>query len=398
MEKRSEKSHINELNLLLYCARTKIDLELKSKVEFIVKQGIDWNYVFDLSYAHAVVPLVYNSLKQIDLGLPPESLDKFSSYFLRNAFRSLTYSKELVKIATTSQKNDIKLLPFKGSIFAASIYGNLALRTFGDIDFLIKEEKLSATLHILQELEYPPAKQIAQAEVRPYLKYPRFHESLNYQKSLDIIDRQRDIALELHWELFNSSFSFPVSFEQLWQRRIYVEIKEAMIPTFCYEDLIIYLCTHASKHGWFRLQWICDVAELIRATPQLNWSQVYGRAADWGCLRMLSLGLTLAHDLLDAPLPQDIQQRLQGERQAQRLAQQVKSRLADVEASFNIYLFILKCRERARDRLRFILCLIFVPKQEDWNFFPLPSSIHFLYYLIRPVRLLIKPILRSRTQ
>lgn len=393
MEKLSEKSQVNELNLVLYCARTEMNLELKNKIYFLLKQGIDWNYVFDLSYAHAVVPLVYNSLKQVDIDLPLESLDEFADYFLRNAFRSLTYSKELVKIATTCQENDIELLPFKGSIFAASIYGNLALRTFGDMDFLVKEEKLSATLHILQKLEYPPAKQIAQAKARPYLEYPRFHESLNYQKSLDIIDRQRDIALELHWELFNSSFSFPVSFKQLWQRRIYVDIKEASIPTFCHEDLIIYLCTHASKHGWSRLQWICDIAELIRANPQLNWQQVYERATKWGCLRMLCLGLILAHSLLDASLPENIQQQLKQNHQAQLLAKQVSEHLLDPERRFNIYLFILRCRERYRDRLRFLLCLIFVPKQEDWHFLRLPRSLHFLYYFVRPVRLLFKPIL-----
>ena len=400
MEKPLENSHVNELNLLLYCARTEINLELKNKIEFLAKQSIDWNYVFNLSYAHAVVPLVYNSLKQMDSDLLPKSLDKFADYFLRNAFRSLTYTTELVKIANTCQENDINLLPFKGSIFAASIYNNLALRTFGDIDFLIEEEKLLETLHLLQKLEYPPAKQIAQAKARPYLEFPLFYESPHYQKSLDIIDRQRDIALELHWGLFNSSFSFPVSFEQLWQRRIYVNIKEASIPTFCHEDLIIYLCTHASKHGWRRLQWICDIAELIRAKPQLNWQQVYERATNWGCLRMLCLGLILAHSLLDAPLPKNIniQQQLKRDGQAQLLAKQVSDRLLDPKESFNIYLFILKCRERYRDRLRFLLCLVFVPKQEDWRFLRLPPSLHFLYYLIRPIRLLFKPILNPRTK
>ncbi|MEL6581415.1 MAG: nucleotidyltransferase family protein, partial [Cyanobacteria bacterium J06621_12] len=226
---------------------------------------------------------------------------------------------------------------------------------------------------------------------QPYLNFFLFHEFYGYQKSFDIHNTNSNIIVELHWSLFNNSFAFPAEFELMWKDKINVKVEEAEIYTFGSQDLLIYLCAHASKHCWSCLQWICDIAELIRANPLLDWQKIQDKAKEMGCSRMLYIGLILAQDLLDAELSENIRQKINRDRQAKALAKEVKDRLFNFsDPKFNSYLFILRCRERYRDKLQFLICLLCVPKQEDWRFIRLPQYLHFFYYAIRPLRLLIK--------
>jgi hypothetical protein len=50
----------------------------------------------------------------------------------------------------------------------------------------------------------------------------------------------------------------------------------------------------------------------------------------------------------------------------------------------------MRLLNRPLDKLRYIANVLFVPRLTDRDLLPLPSSIGFLYYFIRPVRLLCK--------
>jgi hypothetical protein len=52
-------------------------------------------------------------------------------------------------------------------------------------------------------------------------------------------------------------------------------------------------------------------------------------------------------------------------------------------------------RERLRDRIAHCLRVAFFPSQEDWAFATFPPRLSFLYYLLRPFRLLSKYVARA---
>lgn len=395
-----QNSYSREIELILYCSRTNLDEPTKAKIQSLVDGSLDWEYIFDTSSEHKVAPLVFNSLEQINTkAIPPETLDKFGTFFKEITCRNLFLACELLKIYKIFDSEQIPMIPFKGITLAASAYGNLALRYFGDLDMLIEEKNLSRAIEIFTELGYPTPKQIAEIEEKPFLRFSNFHESGYYKGAFDIIDRKRQIALELHWTLFSKSFPFPVAFQDLWQRREYVELAGDKIPQFAAEDLLIYLCVHSSRHCWSSLNWICDVAELIRANPQLDWQQVESKARQWGCLRMLCMGLLLARDLLDTSLPENIEQLLEKDRVAKALAQDVAIDLFNASnTKYNNYLFLFKSRERIGDRLTYLLDLLFTPNEEDWNLLQLPKYFHSLYYIVRPYRLLVEYLFHSNSQ
>ena len=123
---------------------------------------------------------------------------------------------------------------------------------------------------------------------------------------------------------------------------------------------MLLLVVHGTKHGWSRLGWLCDITELLRAYPGLEWQRVMDHASCRGGARMLGLSLYLAHQVLGATLPEDCHRRIQADPVIHALAAQIRARLFtaqpprghDVLAGLD---FFLRVRERVRDRVPILL-------------------------------------------
>ena len=170
-----------------------------------------------------------------------------------------------------------------------------------------------------------------------------------------------------------------------------------MIPTLPMERLLPLLCVHGSKHCWDRLSWICDVAELVAKYPKADLEVLIDEAGNQGVKRMLFLGLTLAHEILNTDLPVGILDEMRRDTNTRRLAETVAERL------FSEPYLPLKGRERMafhsmmverkRDKLKNTLEYGFktiTPNVRDLAAVTLPGSLSHLYYLVRPIRLLAR--------
>lgn len=389
LNKNAPASFTREVELVLYCSQVRLKDKVKAKINGLIANKLDWKYIYRFCDRHRIIPLLCKSLKAIDNPqIPQDILNKFSYFYNKNTFHNILISSSLVELAELFTAEGIDVISFKGSTLAVSAYGNIALRTFCDLDILIEPRNVVAAIDILNGLGYSSPKQITEIETLSYISSSVFHESQHNQKSLVFTKEKERLVLELHWSLSEQSFPFNVTFEQLWNNRTYVNLSGSNIPQFSAEDLLIYLCVHGSSHCWFKLKWICDVNELICANPQIDWQTVQNRANKWGCRRMLHLGLILAQNLLDTDLPENIKQITEKNTAAQSLARQVNRLLFDTsENKFNSYLFLLQCRERNRDKLTYLFKTILTPNEKDWYFRKLPKHLHFLYYIIRPYRL-----------
>src|SRR5262249_16760086 len=127
-------------------------------------------------------------------------------------------------------------------------------------------------------------------------------------------------VVELHYRIRPRYFSFAIDPEQLWERLSRISLGGKQVWSFTPEDTLLILCAHGANHCWERLAWICDIAELLRANPRLDWQQVLAQARATGSERMLLLGLWLAHDLLGAALPPALVEQARSDRALQQLA------------------------------------------------------------------------------
>ena len=105
------------------------------------------------------------------------------------------------------------------------------------------------------------------------------------------------MVLELRWrlELTQPRFKRNLGMDWVWPRRRTAMLAGAEVPDMSPEITLLMLCMHGSKHVWSRLIWICDVAQLLVSSPDLDWKEVTREANQSGLWRSLALGVLLAH-------------------------------------------------------------------------------------------------------
>jgi hypothetical protein len=199
------------------------------------------------------------------------------------------------------------------------------------------------------------------------------------------------VIVDVHWDLFERHFALDFNQSRFWNRLEPITIGGKEFRTFSSEDLLLILCLHGFTHLWERLGWISDVANLIASKTDLNWQQIVADATSLGMRRILTLGLFLAHELLEAAIPLEVTQELFVDAEVKKAAAQIQAKLfAERAARWSLReetLLLLRMRERRRDKLKAALHLLATPRRFDWMSLSLPSWLFFLYYPLRPIRL-----------
>ena len=384
-----------EAEVLFQCARTHVDAETAHRIKALIREDLDWRYLLRAAYRHRVGSLIYWQLKATCAeAVPKDILNRLQDRFRQTNKRNLLLASELRRILKLFEAEGIPVMPFKGPVLAVAVYGNLALRQFDDLDMLIRRQDALRAKDSLISQGYRPQYRLNRAQEASYMQteceFSFLHESGVFQ-------------VEIHWDFLPQYFSMQFDTEGIWERVERASLGGLGVPTLAPEDLLLFLCAHGSKHHWERLSWICDIAELIHARPDLRWEAVIEQARISGGERMLLVGLSLANDLLGAMPPAYVLERMQADSAVKSLSARVRGRLQrDIQREpntwerkllfTNIRIFHLRVRERPLDRIRYFFRMALTPTVQETIAFPLPLPrfLYPLYYLLRPVRFIEK--------
>ncbi|MDQ3472225.1 MAG: nucleotidyltransferase family protein [Acidobacteriota bacterium] len=373
-----------ESALLLTCGRASLDETQKKRIQQLVSGSLDWDLVLQLADRHGLQPLLHSHLNAVC----PDAVPEQQRQHLRVAFQrvsalNILLTHELQKLLALFVDNDIRAVPYKGPTLALQLYGNVALRQFSDLDILVHPRDVLRARDLLLAEGYaqlPPLTDGQQAVL------------LRTQCNLPFTRDRNRMIVELHWTVSAPAFARPFETDDFWSRLQDAELETVAIKLPATEDLLLALCIHGSKHLWERLAWVCDMAGLITTQKDLNWQELISRARATGSERMLFLGLRLATDLLAAPLPKNVEVILRADASVAALAQDVVRDLftpALTRTGMSGYFrFQLRARRRLRDKLNYLRFTI-TPNEEDLVRLKLPPALTFIYYLVRPVRLVV---------
>jgi len=381
-----------EVQLLLACARTTINTETAERIKSLLNGPIHWTYLLEKAHKHFVMPLLYRSLESTAPELvPDEVLESLRGSFRRNALNNLFRTREMLLVLQILESKGIPALPFKGPVLAASIYGDLGLRQFGDLDILVQRSHLTKVKELLFSRGYRfaiPASWMEQ-------KFP----ILSRRKDFIFISQDQQTLIELHWRLSGKHFPIPFDMRRLWEQLEPIPLAGSRVRSLPSDELLLYLCVHGSRHSWERLAWICDISEMLRSRESIDLTRLMKRASKLGVERTLTLGLYLAHELLEARIPESLLARILSEPEIISVAARIRGLLfQDDRTTYDDigywYHHHLTVRERSSDRLKLHLHylrryfhLAVTPNAKDRELFTLPRSLSFLRYFLRPVRL-----------
>jgi hypothetical protein len=300
--------------------------------------------------------------------------------------RNLILTEKLVSLLQAFEAHGIPAVPFKGPVLAATVYDNLALREFIDLDILVHRQDVPRAKEILISLGYRPEYELTSAQQAAFLRHER---------ELTFAHDDASVILELHWQVAPRPFSFSLDTNRLWDRLSQVSLGGSTVLVFSPEDLLLFLCVHGAYHLWVRLGWVCDVAESIRVHEDMDWDLLMGRADASGSKRMLFLGLLLASDLLGADLPNRVLNNVRSDATISALAAKMRERIFQYFGAFqgvfdeesHFQPLHLQMMERNQDRVHYCIRQATAPVLKDWVLWPLPVPLFPLYRILRPVRL-----------
>ncbi len=293
--------------LLLYCSRLSISENIQCKIEEILSNVLDWNYIIDCSIKQGISPLFYWNLKKISNGkdVPSEVMKSLEKMYYSNLARNILLYDELSKILMAFQKAGIDTIVLKGAFLAEEIYKNIGLRPMSDIDLLIKEKDLQKTKMELIKLKYS-ATTIFQTKL-----HEQFETVLDNE--LSFMHQEKKIVIEIHWNIQPHHTPYKININKFWNNTKTVKIAGINTLIFAPEDLLQHLCLHVDKHinlstapAAKPLRDYCDISEVTKHYKDtINWRYLLQSSKDYRIEEPIFQGLFIAKEYFGAFIPED---------------------------------------------------------------------------------------------
>ena len=353
----------------------------------------DWNYLLQTALDQSVFPSLYRQVADnCPEVVPPKILIKWQRLYKAHAQRNLRITGGLIQVLNLLADNGISAVAYKGPLLAAVAYGDIACRQFVDLDILVRGKDIGRVMNLLSSQGYRLSYSLTAKQERAHLQGAVEFTFSHPQRAL----------LDVHWRFAADYLGVGPNPEEAIARRIAVKILEKTVYTLDPETNLLVLCLNGALHIWSNLRLINDLAHLIKMQTVWDWPGLLNRAQELGMRRQMLLGLSLAHNFLSVPLPGEILQEAEADPHITALSRQVRKNIFVVKEEdlglIAVTAFYLQTRDRFKDKFTHVLVRLAIPTVEDWRRVPLPDSLYWLYYVIRPLRLglqgLALPLLR----
>ncbi len=366
------------------CARPRLDARAVGRLRELLAQRLEWEEIFRLADGYRTIPLLATNLQRHGAALLTPALRQSLQRLHQESTRhNLALSVQLLQLLERFSAAGIRVAAFKGPVAAIAIYNDLAMRACGDLDLLVARADHAAAERLLQSLGY-----VVQQ------RHPAALQSC-------LTHNRHATAIDLHWGMPPASLHLRT--RRLWEGLCTVALLQRSVPTFCGYDCLLICAINAVKEYWKpSLHHLSDMASLTTDYNREAWRAAFTRARELGCQRILAVALLLTHRVLATPLPPGAPARLLRSRTIHRLVDEVQAHLLpaagghapDEDLKPRYYrtktAYYLALTDSPWRRCRGWLRWAFKPGKADRSLLALPKGLRFLYYLLRPLRLLLK--------
>ena len=365
-----------EWPVLLECASPEPDA--RRLAELI--RSADWPRLLVLAEEHCVTGHLAARLRELDVNLvPPETRQSLLERQRAQIFVTLRMVAELFRLLERFASGGIGALVVKGPVLAVQAYGDPAMRSYGDLDLLVRQRDIRRATELMIAAGYDAQVPISAIDAG---KIPGQYLFCRPDSKL---------LVELHNDRTLRYFPRRLPLERFFERQIHVQLDSREAPALSVEDEIVLICIHGAKHLWERLMWIADVAALVSRQPNLDWGRAAASAKEMGAERMLHTGLLLAVNFLGLRLPEKIFARVKADVAAAHLVGQVLNWLPAAgnqpPGLFERAVFRMRMRGGLLSAPAYLLRLSLSPTEEDWKNNSEEKRHTFLDALRRPFRL-----------
>lgn len=238
-----------------------------------------WERILHRAERHGLSPLLYWKFRHDQTLLPPAIYNQFKRAYLTNLGRNRIFFAELDRVLGLLTSQGIKVVLFKGAVFARTLYEDIGLRPMSDLDILIRKEDIPGAVHLLKQHGY---------------EEPVLHQSelLKQDVTHDVHLRQArapHVDIEVHWLLVGGEkFRQKTDMAWFWQRILPLAGWGEGVATLSPTAHLLYVCAHLGyQHGLGAVGWLwllelerflesyrqeIDWTDFVEGAEHLSWS------------------------------------------------------------------------------------------------------------------------------
>lgn len=191
-----EKEYGIETALLVACIRCHFKTAAYSEIaSFINDHTVNWASFRRQANFHRIRPIAYRSL--LLCGSTFSGIDDFKAELQQYTLRNWQLATETERVLDLFEKQNIKAVPYKGTMFSKQFYGDLVSRTSTDIDLLIDWDDLQPCIQILKSEGFTP-----EWPLEDFHGWKNDLKNSQNEYNMDLYkDGERLFHIELHWDI-----------------------------------------------------------------------------------------------------------------------------------------------------------------------------------------------------
>jgi len=344
---------------------------------------MDWDVVLALAEEHSTQGVLDKRLAEAgDTRVPAPAREKLQARMRAQHLFALGMSAELFRILADFSKANIESIPVKGPVISLLAHDDPAVRSYGDLDLLLRQRDIQQATQRMLALGFDPHVPLSVIQTG---KIPG--EYVFKRPGTQCI-------VELHTERTFRHYPKPMRVEELFARKRHLLMDGREVPALSLEDELVLTCIHGAKDFWGRLMWVSDVAAIVTMHPEMDWGKVRRAAAEVGAERMLHAGILLPALLFGTNLPLGIAEDIRRDPAAENLCAEIQGWLP-----YGSYrppslrkraLYRMKMAGGGIAGMGYLLRLSLSPAEEDWEEMAEERRSWFWDAVRRPFRLIRK--------
>jgi len=258
-----------------------------------------WHTISRLANLHGVSPFFFYRTRSLEISLPHEIKKRWLESHLLQIAREERARYQIKELAGTLGSEGVRFILLKGASAILRLYPETGLRSFYDLDIMIREESVSQFKRAMMKLGYKPS---------ATLTSPEDEDLQRFEGHLDPLRKEDGLMIEAHVSILGRKGNYRVSLSEIWQGREKTDQGEMSVEHLGKEHFLIHMFLHWRKdliyNGFVSIKGLVDVLYALK-TWRIDWTKWMDAVRRWNVEKeIIPVVATMNHHWQAAiPLP-----------------------------------------------------------------------------------------------
>jgi len=264
----------------------------------------EWKSVVDIDDldhgSYQLLPQLYRNLQ--NQGISHPLMMKFKGYYRYTWSKNLLLFQNVAALLRSLHQVGIETLILDGAALALRSYQEYGLRPVDDFAILVRTEQAVAAIKRLRALGCNPMWNLPETLTETYVSVGHAHPF--YSAAGD--------RIHLHWHVLPECRQINAD-DDFWHDAVSTRIHNISTYVLNPTDQLLHICVQgALLHAAPSFPWVADAMKLLTAVQaEMDWDRLITQAQKRRLSLPLRDTLDYVQDVLDAPIPSAVFQRIQ---------------------------------------------------------------------------------------